>query len=195
MLNKGSNLFQESWVTKLTNRCILSVRGRDATELLQNTSTNDLKIFEKSTDRAAIYTSFLTVKGKTMLDAFIVKPRLAGQTSDDMEYWVDIHKEDEETLRKHLRKYAMRKNIQIEDISHVIKSFSMQSLTGVDGSEGFFFPELQDRVEMFESEEHPGVFETDIAAFVDPRTQAQGVRILCADESLDLDEDIPVYDS
>jgi len=46
---------------------------------------------------------------------------------------------------------------------------------------------------MFESEEVPGVFETDIAAYVDPRTSAQGVRILCADESLDLDHEIPVY--
>jgi len=140
MLNKRSDIFQESWVTKLTNRCILSVRGRDATELLQNTSTQDMKLFEKSIDRAAIYTSFLTVKGKTMLDAFVVKPRLAGQTSDDMEYWVDIHENDEEQLRKHLRKYAMRKNIQIENISHVIKSFSMQSLAGVGSPEGFFFP-------------------------------------------------------
>ena len=59
-------------------------------DLLQNTSTQDMKVFEESEDRAAIYTSFLTVKGKTMLDAFIVKPRLAGQSLDDMEYWVDV---------------------------------------------------------------------------------------------------------
>ena len=49
-----------------------------------------MKVFDESPERAAIYTSFLTVKGKTMLDAFVVKPRLAGQSEDDMEYWVDI---------------------------------------------------------------------------------------------------------
>ena len=38
---------------------------------------------------------------------------------------------------------------------------------------------------MFESEEFPGSFETDVAAFVDPRTASQGVRILCADESFE----------
>ena len=37
-----------------------------------------MNIFEKEGDeRAAIYTSFLTVKGKTMFDAIITKPRLA----------------------------------------------------------------------------------------------------------------------
>ena len=41
---------------------------------------------------------------------------------------------------------------------------------------------------MFESEEHPGVMETDVAAFVDPRTVAQGVRVLCAEESFSFDQ-------
>lgn len=107
-----------------------------------------------------------------MLDAIVVKPRLAAQSPADMEYWVDIDEKDEEVLRKHLRKYAMRKNIKIEDISHVIKSFSIQSMLGVEGREGYFFSNLQDNVEMFESEEFPGSFETDIAAFIDPRTNA-----------------------
>ena len=84
-----------------------------------------MKLFEESKERAAIYTSFLSVKGKTMYDAFVVKPRLAGQSEDDMEYWVDIHEEDADPLRKHLRRYAMRKNIQIEDISHIIRPFSI----------------------------------------------------------------------
>ena len=51
--------------------------------------------------------------------------------------------------------------------------------------EGHFFKELQNRVEMFESEEFPGVKETDIAAFVDPRTSAVGVRVLCAEDSFE----------
>ena len=71
-----------------------------------------MNIFEKEgEDRAAIYTSFLTVKGKTMFDAIITKPRLAAQSKEDMEYWLDIHENDVEQLKKHLRRYAMRKNI------------------------------------------------------------------------------------
>jgi hypothetical protein len=37
-----------------------------------------MEIFKKEgNDRAALYSAFLNVKGKTMFDAFIVKPKLA----------------------------------------------------------------------------------------------------------------------
>ena len=45
---------------------------------------------------------------------------------------------------------------------------------------------------MFESEEFPGCMETDIAAFVDPRTALQGVRILCAAASFIPESDVEV---
>jgi len=48
---------------------------------------------------------------------------------------------------------------------------------------------LQDGVEMFPSEEFEGQMETDVAAFVDPRTPWMGVRILCNNESLELEDD------
>ena len=76
-------------------------------------------------ERAAVYASLLTTKGKVMFDAIIAKPRLAAQSPDDMEYWVDVHERDAETFIKHCRKYALRKNIKIEDISHIIKSFTV----------------------------------------------------------------------
>ena len=40
---------------------------------------------------------------------------------------------------------------------------------------------------MFESEEFPGSMETDVAAFIDPRTVLQGVRIHCVAESFQAD--------
>lgn len=80
-----------------------------------------------------------------MFDAFVVKPLLAQQTVDDMEYWVDLHEADAEAFEKHLRKYSLRKNIQIQDISTVIRSFSIQTLVGVDAEpEGHYFRTLQD---------------------------------------------------
>lgn len=45
---------------------------------------------------------------------------------------------------------------------------------------------------MFESEEFPGNFETDIAAFVDPRTSSNGVRILCSEGSFTPDNDVNI---
>jgi hypothetical protein len=44
--------------------------------------------------RAAIFTTFLNVKGKIIFDAFIAKPLLANQKDDDLELWVDVAGED-----------------------------------------------------------------------------------------------------
>ena len=45
---------------------------------------------------------------------------------------------------------------------------------------------------MFESEEFPGQFETDVCAFIDPRCHANGVRFLCTEASFEPDGDITV---
>ena len=67
-------------ISQLTNRNVISVRGPDATSFLQNLTTNDMRIFSKEgSDRAALMTAFLNPKGRVMFDAFVVKPKLAGQ--------------------------------------------------------------------------------------------------------------------
>ena len=76
----------------------------------------------------------------------------------------------------------------IQDISHIIESYAIQNETGVEGKEGHIFKDLQDGVTLFESEEFPGQFETDVLCFADPRTNLNGVRVLCAKGSLELEE-------
>ena len=67
-------------------------------------------LFEKDgPERAAVYTSFLSVKGKTLFDGIVVKPRLAGQNSEDTEFWLDVHVDDVDSLTALLKRYAMRK--------------------------------------------------------------------------------------
>ena len=67
----------------------------------------------------------------------------------------------------------------IQDISHFIQVFSVQTDYGVDCKEGLLFDDLQSRAEMFESEEFPGEMETDVLAFADPRTSFIGARVMC----------------
>ena len=76
----------------------------------------------------------------------------------------------------------------IQDISHIIKSYSVQTPHGVDCKEGLLFEDLQSRAEMFQSEEFPGQFETDVLTFADPRTSFNGVRIMCAEGSFEIDD-------
>jgi len=45
---------------------------------------------------------------------------------------------------------------------------------------------------MFESDEFPGSFETDVCAFVDPRTGSNGVRVLCAEESFEVENNVKI---
>ena len=85
-----------------------------------------MRTFEREKpDRAAIMSSFMTPKGRVMFDAIIVKPRLAGQEDQgEVEYWIDVEAEkDSKDLMKHLKRYAIRKNLLINDLSHIIKSF------------------------------------------------------------------------
>ena len=90
------------WVTRLDRRKVLSIRGPDAKAFLQGLMTQDMELFKKE-DRAAIFTTFLTVKGKIIFDAVIAKPLLANQRDDDLELWVDVAGEDGETALKHLK--------------------------------------------------------------------------------------------
>ena len=69
-------MFEDAWVSKLAHRSVISVRGKDSTAILQNVGTTDMRKFE-DVDRAALYTSFLSVKGKMMYDAFVARPKLA----------------------------------------------------------------------------------------------------------------------
>ena len=115
-----------------------------------------------------------------------------------MEYWVDVAGEDCEEAMKHLKvmtlfllmvqKYAIRKKVKIQDISHVIVVHSIQTQYGVDCKEGMIFDDLQSGVELFESEEFPGQKETDVIAFADPRTSFLGVRVLCGIGSLEMED-------
>ena len=48
---------------------------------------------------------------------------------------------------------------------------------------------------MAESEEWPGETETDVAAFADPRSQLMGVRILCSEGNMELEDIDTVHDN
>ena len=63
-------------IFKLKDRGILSVTGEDATSFLQGLITNDMNIFETNPKQAAIFTLFLSPKGRILYDGIIVKSHL-----------------------------------------------------------------------------------------------------------------------
>ena len=59
---------------------------------MQGLMTQDINLFKKDggKERAAIFTTFLNVKGKIIFDAILAKPLLANQREDDMEFWMEV---------------------------------------------------------------------------------------------------------
>ena len=54
--------------------------------------TQDINMFKRDggKERAAIFTTFLNIKGKIIFDAILAKPLLANQREDDMEFWMEV---------------------------------------------------------------------------------------------------------
>ena len=86
---------------------MLSIRGADSQTFLQGLMTQDINIFKrkdgKTAERAAIFSTFLNVKGKIIFDAIVAKPLLANQSDQDMEFWMEVADEDQAEALKHLK--------------------------------------------------------------------------------------------
>lgn len=63
-------------IFKLKDRGVLSVSGEDATTFLQGLITNDMNLFQADSNKAAIFSLFLSPKGRILFDGIIVKSHL-----------------------------------------------------------------------------------------------------------------------
>jgi len=88
----------------LTSRAAVLVKGVDARDFLQGLATNDMSHLD---GMDAIYTMFLNVQGRVLFDALVLK---AGEQGDVL---VDCHKDQAESLIKHLKMYKLRKKVDI----------------------------------------------------------------------------------
>lgn len=78
--------------------------------------TADINTFKTEGKKtAAIFTTFLNVKGKIIFDAILAKPLLANQRDEDMEFWMDVAAVDLETAIKHMKViiYDFKSHIEI----------------------------------------------------------------------------------
>lgn len=71
-----TNLKNFNSIFRLTDRGVVSVSGEDATAFLQGLTTNDMNLFQKKPDQAAIFSLFLNPKGRILFDGIIVKSHL-----------------------------------------------------------------------------------------------------------------------
>ena len=129
-------------------RAVLSVSGPEAREFLQGILTQDMS--KVSRERAA-YAALLTPQGKIMFDFFILE--------DEDGYLIDIRAERAADLLKRLKLYRLRAKVELADRPET------SVLLGWGGEApapaGFVIDPAPGRI-----------------AYVDPRLDAMGVRVL-----------------
>ncbi|ORY43789.1 Aminomethyltransferase folate-binding domain-containing protein [Rhizoclosmatium globosum] len=97
-------------------RGVVRVAGADAAKFLQGLMTNQIAKIERGGD--GLFAAFLTAPGRVIADAF-VHPRNASQIAGkEAEFLIDVDARAAEPLLKHLKKYALRAKISLDDVSN-----------------------------------------------------------------------------
>ncbi|MAL77591.1 MAG: glycine cleavage system protein T [Sneathiella sp.] len=141
-------------VTKLDNRRILALAGKDVWTFLQNLITNDMKGVSET---HGLYSALLTAQGKFLHDFFIVK-------SGDA-YLLDVARDRAEDLIRRLTLYKLRADVTISPTD--------QAVFALFGADAIATAGLAEK---------PGaaVDQAGSILYVDPRQQSLGVRIIAA---------------
>lgn len=110
----------------LLSRRLLKVHGKDTATFLQGLTTNDIfrvlgdpKVaLERAqlVSPAAIYTAFLNPKGRFMFDAFIYRDT-GHQEDQEPSCILDIHESHFDLAKTILKRYKLRSNVTLDDIS------------------------------------------------------------------------------
>lgn len=99
-----------SKITKLSNRCLIEIKGSDAKIFLQGLITNNIEQLSDLKDQhTSIYAAFLNPQGRYLTDAFIFKEHADSQNDS---FWVDFENAHILDILKMLKMYKLRSNVQ-----------------------------------------------------------------------------------
>ncbi|PAA89146.1 hypothetical protein BOX15_Mlig013972g2, partial [Macrostomum lignano] len=99
----------------LNERSLLQVNGLDAKSYLQGLITNDLSCLDKC-QRGAVFSMLLNAQGRVLFDT-IVYVRSDSDNPEHRVYLIESESSDLADLAKHLRRYRLRKKVEIADVS------------------------------------------------------------------------------
>tara|TARA_B100000575_G_C23067850_1_gene614978 strand:- start:457 stop:1338 length:882 start_codon:yes stop_codon:yes gene_type:complete len=144
----------------LEDRGLISIKGADSKNFLQNIITNDV---DKASLSSTIFSALLTPQGKYLFDFFLLK------TKDG--YLIDCDEKFTSEIINHLLKFKLRSNIQISDIS-------FEYVVGLISADKF--------LEIQKGQKKMGntILYRDSQIFADPRDKNLGSRIVSKLEKL-----------
>lgn len=100
---------QPAWHALLRRRAVVRVRGADASEYLQGLVTNDMKALSPA---VPAHLAFLERTGRVLLEAHVRVDEAAPGG-----FVLDCDARVSGALQRHLRKFALRKDVEVEDAS------------------------------------------------------------------------------
>ena len=117
-------------ISRLRRRALIRLSGDEAIPLLQALVTHDL-VSCLSDQHPTTYAHFLNVQGRVMCDTLI--HRCNNQTNGTRSHYhylveCDINMKDE--LMAHIKKYRLRKKVDVNDVS---SEYDVLSVQGIDG--------------------------------------------------------------
>jgi folate-binding protein YgfZ len=104
-------------IARLTDRSVVSVKGRDSKKLLQGLITNDLERLDGAADHTGLHAALLSPQGKIFFDFFVA------QTADA--YLLEVALAKAGDLVKRLAMYKLRADVTITDASDHFAVFAL----------------------------------------------------------------------
>lgn len=87
-----------------------------------------MRTFAVNDKLQASYATFLNLKGRIIFDALIIRPHKfmngSWQFAPD-EFWLDVHRSQISTAKKHLTKHLFRKKAQLYDLEGQLTVLSL----------------------------------------------------------------------
>lgn len=129
-------------ISRLTRRALIRLSGDESIPLLQALVTHDV-VNCLSEKHPTIYAHFLNVQGRVMCDTLI--HRCNNQTNET-HYLVECDVDMKEELTAHIRKYRLRKKVDVVDVSSEYDVLSVQGADGLLPSSGVSVQTIDPRV-------------------------------------------------
>jgi hypothetical protein len=125
-----------------------------------------------------MYSLLLNPKGRIFSDIFIAKPFIPGNALGDIEYWIDVDRNQLDKIMKYFRMYSLRKNVTFKHIdSDKLSIVSLCTKKPFVGVEGNFVEKFHDDLPKAELDEYPDEKFTETLMVVDPRQNSLGLRM------------------
>src|ERR1700753_326357 len=102
-------------ITRLSNRRLVSLTGRDAPRLLQGLITNNIETL-LSNNQSGIYAAFLNSHGRLLTDSFIYRIPSSAKDGRGDGFWIEVEESLMMILCQYLQRHKLRSEVAVQPI-------------------------------------------------------------------------------